>query len=107
VRIAPSTTTTSCRSGTAATSPWAVTTRPERGSPTSPTRRPGRAGLVGPPALSPPDLGGEWSAYWYNNFIYESSIAEGLNVFRFSGSETGGAIRLDHLNPQTQEFSLG
>jgi hypothetical protein len=64
-------------------------------------------GWSDPPALSPPDLGGAWSSYWYNNFIYESSITEGLNVFRLSGSETGGAIRLDHLNPQTQEFSLG
>jgi len=53
------------------------------------------------------ELGGAWSSYWYNNFIYESSITEGLNVFRFSGKETGGALRLGHLNPQTQEFSLG
>jgi len=26
-----------------------------------------------------------WSSYWYNNFIYESNINEGLNVFRLSG----------------------
>ena len=64
-------------------------------------------GWSDPPALSPPDLGGAWASYWYNNFIYESSITVGLNVFRLSGNETGGAIRLDHLNPQTQEFSLG
>ena len=31
----------------------------------------------------------------------------GLNVFRFTGNETAGAIRLPHLNPQTQEFSTG
>jgi hypothetical protein len=53
------------------------------------------------------ELGGAWSSYWYNNFIYESEITKGLNVFRFSGPETAGAIRLPHLNPQTQEFSLG
>jgi hypothetical protein len=53
------------------------------------------------------ELGGAWSSYWYNNFIYESEITKGLNVFRFSGPETGGAIRLPHLNPQTQEFSIG
>jgi hypothetical protein len=47
-----------------------------------------------------------WSSYWYNNFIYETNITEGLNIFRFSGKETGGAMRLPHLNPQTQEFSL-
>jgi hypothetical protein len=52
------------------------------------------------------ELGGAWSSYWYNNFIYESEITKGLNVFRFSGKQTGGAIRLPHLNPQTQEFSL-
>ncbi|MGH3737063.1 MAG: hypothetical protein ACRDT6_15835 [Micromonosporaceae bacterium] len=63
-------------------------------------------GWSDPPALSPVDLGGAWSTYWYNNFIYESNITEGLHVFRFSGPETAGAIRLGHLNPQTQEFSL-
>jgi hypothetical protein len=63
-------------------------------------------GWSDPPALDPPDLGGAWSSYWYNNFIYESEITKGLNVFRFSGNETGGAMRLDHLNPQTQEFSI-
>jgi hypothetical protein len=59
-------------------------------------------------ATSPPgcQLGGAWSSYWYNNFIYESEIQAGLNVFRLSDSATGGAIKLDHLNPQTQEFSL-
>ncbi|MGH9248626.1 MAG: hypothetical protein ACRD0W_03790 [Acidimicrobiales bacterium] len=69
--------------------------------------RPAPLGWSDPPALSPPDLGGAWSSYWHNNFIYESSITQGVNVFRLSGNETGGAIRLDHLNPQTQEFSLG
>ncbi len=59
-----------------------------------------------PPVLSPPDLGGAWSSYWYNNFVYESEITKGLNVFRISGTETGGTMRLDHLNPQTQDFSL-
>ena len=70
---------------------------------------PGAAQTLGwsdPPPLVPTQLGGAWSSYWYNNFIWESSITEGLNVFRFSGRETGGAIRLPHLNPQTQEFSL-
>ncbi|XVV07574.1 hypothetical protein ACQPW3_20210 [Actinosynnema sp. CA-248983] len=56
--------------------------------------------------LNPPDLGGAWSSYRYNNFFYESSSTEGLNVFRLSGNATGGAIRLPRLNPQVQEFSL-
>ena len=64
-------------------------------------------GWSDPPVIDPPDLGGAWSSYWYNNFIFESSITEGLNVFRFGGNETAGAVRLHHLNPQTQEFSLG
>ena len=51
-------------------------------------------------------LGGAWSSYWYNNFIYESEIQAGLNVFRLSDRATAGAMRLPHLNPQTQEFSL-
>ncbi|HEX6232228.1 MAG TPA: hypothetical protein VFZ63_03795 [Jiangellaceae bacterium] len=52
------------------------------------------------------DLGGAWSSYWYNNFIYETNITQGLNIFRFSGKATGGALRLPHLNPQTQEFTI-
>jgi len=63
-------------------------------------------GWSDPPALSPPDLGGAWSSYWYNNFIYESEITKGLNVFKFSGRATAGAMRLGHLNPQTQDFSM-
>jgi hypothetical protein len=59
-----------------------------------------------PPPLVPTQLGGAWSSYWYNGFIYESEITKGLNVFRLSDNLTAGAIRLDHLNPQTQEFSL-
>lgn len=59
-----------------------------------------------PPAIDPFDLAGSWSAYWYNNFIYETNITEGLNVFRFSGHQTAGALRLDRLNPQTQPFTI-
>ncbi|HEX9644702.1 MAG TPA: hypothetical protein VGC11_11990 [Acidimicrobiia bacterium] len=63
-------------------------------------------GWSDPPPIEPPDLGGAWSSYWYNNFIYETNITEGLNVFRFSGRATAGALRLGHLNPQTQETTL-
>jgi hypothetical protein len=59
-----------------------------------------------PPPIVPPDLGGAWSSYWYNNFIYETNITEGLNIFRFTGKKTAGALRLGHLNPQTQEFTI-
>ncbi|PSL06135.1 LVIVD repeat-containing protein [Haloactinopolyspora alba] len=57
---------------------------------------------------SPPgcQLGGAWSSYWYNKLIFESDITRGLNVFRLSDKVTAKSIKLDHLNPQTQEFSL-
>jgi LVIVD repeat len=66
-----------------------------------------------PPKPVPPgtpfccDVTGAWSSYWYDGSIFESNIGEGLNVFRLSGAQTAGAIKLRHLNPQTQEFSLG
>jgi hypothetical protein len=50
-------------------------------------------------------LGGAWSTYWYNGFLYESDITRGLNVYRVSDRSLAGAIKLPHLNPQTQEFS--
>ena len=65
-----------------------------------------------PPKPVPPgtpfccDVTGAWSSYWYNNFIHETNIGEGLNIFRFSARETAGAMRLGHLNPQTQEFTI-
>lgn len=65
-----------------------------------------------PPKPVPPgtpfccDVTGAWSSYWYNGFIYETNIGEGLNVFRFSGRQTAGALRLPFLNPQTQDFTL-
>jgi hypothetical protein len=52
------------------------------------------------------ELGGAWSSYWYNGLIYESEITKGLNVFRLNDPIVNSAIRLDHLNPQTQEFTL-
>jgi hypothetical protein len=51
-------------------------------------------------------LGGDWSTYWYNGFLYESDIRRGLMVWRFSGSEMAGAPHLGHLNPQTQEHTI-
>jgi hypothetical protein len=70
---------------------------------------PANAQTVGwsdPPVLVPPDLGGAWSSYWYNGFLWESEITKGLNVFRLNDRTTRSAVRLHHLNPQTQEFSL-
>jgi hypothetical protein len=51
-------------------------------------------------------IGGSWSTYWYNGFMYESDITRGLQVYGLSDRARAGAIRLPRLNPQTQEFSL-
>jgi len=48
-------------------------------------------------------LGGVWSSYWYNGFIYEHDILEGVRVYNLSDNVTAGARKFDHLNPQTQE----
>jgi hypothetical protein len=68
---------------------------------------PFRLAFSDPEPLVPTQLGGAWSSYWYNRTIFESSITEGLNVFRYQDRQTRRrSLRLDHLNPQTQEFSL-
>jgi hypothetical protein len=65
-----------------------------------------------PPAPVPPgtpfccDVTGAWSSYWYNGFIYETNIGEGLNIFRLVGERLGGAENLSRLNPQTQPFTI-
>ena len=47
-----------------------------------------------PDPIVPPNLGGAWSSYWYNGFVYESEIQTGLNVFRVSDQVMAGEIRL-------------
>jgi len=59
-----------------------------------------------PPPIVPTDLGGAWSSYWYNDFIYETNITEGLNIFEFTGPRVRGNFNLRYLNPQTQEFTI-
>ena len=48
------------------------------------------------------ELGGDWSSYWYNGRIYESDITRGLMIWKLSDHRVAGAMKLDHLNPQTQ-----
>ena len=50
-------------------------------------------------------LGGTWSSYFYNGFIYSNDIQEGLDVFRFSDrrAATADRTKLVRLNAQTQE----
>ena len=51
-------------------------------------------------------LGGDWSTYWYNGFIYESDIRRGLIVWKLSDKVVAGAKKLPFSNPQTQMFSF-
>jgi hypothetical protein len=53
------------------------------------------------------ELGGDWSSYWYDGYIYESDITRGLILWKLNDRAVAGARRLGHLNPQTQEFSFG
>ncbi|MEX1257961.1 MAG: hypothetical protein WEG36_10110 [Gemmatimonadota bacterium] len=55
-------------------------------------------------------LGGYWSTYWYNGFIYGSEIARGLDVLRLAPGEfltqneldAANLVRQDEFNPQNQ-----
>ena len=59
-------------------------------------------------------LGGDWSSYWYNGHIYEGDITRGLLVWSLiddpEDPNDDGAVAdaqaLQHLNPQTQEFTI-
>jgi hypothetical protein len=64
------------------------------------------APLPVPPGMSL-RLGGDWSSYFYNGKIYESDITRGLFVWDLDDRDVDRAMRLDHLNPQTQEFTIG
>jgi LVIVD repeat len=59
-----------------------------------------------PAPLTPTQLGGDWSTYWYNGRIYESDITRGLIIWNLSDKVTAGARKFGHLNPQTAETSF-
>ena len=56
-------------------------------------------------------LGGDWSAYWYNGYIYASEIARGLDVFELTPNEhltqneidAAKSVRVSELNVQNQQ----
>ena len=56
-------------------------------------------------------MGGHWSAYWYNGYVYGSEIARGLDIFELTPTkdltqneiDASKTVRLDVLNVQTQE----
>jgi hypothetical protein len=56
-------------------------------------------------------LGGDWSAYWYNGYIYGSEIARGLDVFELTPTkfltqneiDAAKAVKLSEMNVQNQQ----
>ena len=56
-------------------------------------------------------LGGDWSAYWYNGYIYASEIARGLDVFELTPSkfltqneiDAAKTVHVSELNVQNQQ----
>jgi hypothetical protein len=64
------------------------------------------APLVNPDNPAALELGGDWSTYWYNGRIYESDITRGMFIWDLSDNAVAGNMKLGHLNPQTQEFTI-
>ena len=55
--------------------------------------------------LDPRGIGGSWSAYWYNGYIYSSEIARGLDVLKITGTRgvsSANRVRQRFFNVQTQ-----
>ena len=56
-------------------------------------------------------LGGDWSAYWYNGYIYGSEIARGLDVFELTPTkfltqneiDAAKTVQVAELNVQNQQ----
>ena len=56
-------------------------------------------------------LGGDWSAYWYNGYIYGSEIARGLDVFELMPTQyltqneidAARSVKVAELNVQNQQ----
>lgn len=47
-----------------------------------------------------------WSSYWYNGLIYTNDSGRGFDIVLLSDPARAGAVRLPHLNPQTQTSLL-
>ena len=49
-------------------------------------------------------LGGSWSAYYYNGYVYSSDITRGLDVLKIDDPRLRSAERVtyDEFNPQSQ-----
>ena len=55
----------------------------------------------------PQTIGGDWATYFYNGYLYDSDITRGLYIWRLDERDASSAMRMRHLNPQTQEFTIG
>ena len=64
------------------------------------------APLINPNNPAAIEGGGDWSAYWYDGRIYESDMTRGLTIWALNDSSVKSAMKLDRLNPQTQEFTI-
>jgi hypothetical protein len=52
-------------------------------------------------------LGGDWSAYWYNGYIYGSEIARGIDVFKLTPSKFLTQAEIDAANTvHVNEFNV-
>jgi hypothetical protein len=51
--------------------------------------------------------GGDWASYFYNGIIYQADITRGLLTWDLDDRDVDRAYKLRHLNPQTQEFTIG
>jgi hypothetical protein len=47
-------------------------------------------------------VGGSWSAYWYNGYIFSNDIQKGLDVLKLDDKRVRKAQRMDVFNPQSQ-----
>ena len=56
-----------------------------------------------PPPLTPTQLGGEWSTYWYNDVAWGSDIPTGLRGYRLTEPWWPAAFNMTRFNPQTNE----
>ena len=54
--------------------------------------------------LAPANVGGTWSAYYYNGFVYSSDIQKGFDVLMLKDPSLrkANSVRLKELNPQSQ-----
>jgi hypothetical protein len=50
-------------------------------------------------------LGGDWSTYWHNGYIYESDIKRGVITWKLDAEETKRTSTFAVSNPQTQRVS--